>query len=38
MDAKKPINFEIEGGKKLSGKVVTKTSKNGAMGILSLPF
>src|ERR1035437_10607068 len=28
------INFEIEGGKKLSGTVVTKTSKNGAMGII----
>ncbi len=28
------INFEIEGGKKLSGSVVTKTSKNGAMGII----
>jgi len=29
------INFEIEGGQKLSGTVVTKTSKNGAMGIIS---
>ncbi len=29
------INFEIEGGHKLSGTVVTKTSKNGAMGIIS---
>jgi len=28
------INFEIDGGNKLSGTVVTKTSKNGAMGIL----
>ena len=28
------INFEIEGGHKLSGIVVTKTSKNGAMGII----
>ena len=28
------INFEIEGGNKLSGTVVTKTSKNGAMGII----
>jgi UDP-N-acetylglucosamine 1-carboxyvinyltransferase len=28
------INFEIEGGNKLSGNVVTKTSKNGAMGII----
>jgi UDP-N-acetylglucosamine 1-carboxyvinyltransferase len=29
------INFEIEGGHRLSGTVVTKTSKNGAMGIIS---
>lgn len=29
------INFEIEGGHKLSGTVTTKTSKNGAMGIIS---
>ncbi len=29
------INFEIEGGHKLSGTVITKTSKNGAMGIIS---
>ena len=28
------LNIEIEGGKKLSGEIVTKTSKNGAMGIL----
>jgi UDP-N-acetylglucosamine 1-carboxyvinyltransferase len=28
------INFEIEGGNKLSGTVATKTSKNGAMGII----
>ena len=28
------INVEIEGGKKLSGEIVTKTSKNGAMGLL----
>jgi len=28
------INFEIEGGNKLLGTVVTKTSKNGAMGII----
>ncbi len=30
-----PINIEIEGGHKLSGTVVTKTSKNGAMGLLA---
>ncbi len=35
MQEKGPINFEIEGGKKLSGIVATKTSKNGAMGIIS---
>ncbi|MGB8815731.1 MAG: UDP-N-acetylglucosamine 1-carboxyvinyltransferase [Minisyncoccia bacterium] len=29
------MNLEIEGGHKLSGTIVTKTSKNGAMGILS---
>ncbi len=29
------INFEIEGGHKLSGTVITKHSKNGAMGIIS---
>jgi UDP-N-acetylglucosamine 1-carboxyvinyltransferase len=28
------INFEIDGGHKLSGTIVTKTSKNGAMGII----
>jgi UDP-N-acetylglucosamine 1-carboxyvinyltransferase len=28
------INFEIEGGHKLTGIVATKTSKNGAMGII----
>lgn len=28
------LNIEIEGGKKLSGEITTKTSKNGAMGIL----
>jgi len=28
------INFQIEGGHKLSGSVTTKTSKNGAMGII----
>jgi len=28
------INFEVEGGHKLSGAVITKTSKNGAMGII----
>lgn len=32
--SKGTINFEIEGGNKLSGTVVTKTSKNGAMGII----
>lgn len=31
----KPINIKIEGGHKLSGTVVTKTSKNGAMGLLA---
>ena len=34
MEEKGPMNFEIEGGKKLRGTVVTKTSKNGAMGII----
>ena len=29
------INFRIEGGHKLSGKIKVRTSKNGAMGILS---
>lgn len=28
------INFEIEGGHKLNGSVTTKTSKNGAMGLI----
>ncbi|MFO0719083.1 MAG: UDP-N-acetylglucosamine 1-carboxyvinyltransferase [Candidatus Paceibacterota bacterium] len=28
------LNIEIDGGKKLSGEITTKTSKNGAMGIL----
>ena len=30
----KSLNFEIDGGRKLSGKITTKTSKNGAMGII----
>jgi UDP-N-acetylglucosamine 1-carboxyvinyltransferase len=29
------MNFEIDGGHKLQGSVTTKTSKNGAMGIIS---
>ena len=29
------LNIQIEGGSKLSGEVTTKTSKNGAMGLLS---
>jgi UDP-N-acetylglucosamine 1-carboxyvinyltransferase len=29
------INIRIEGGKKLSGEITTKTSKNGAMGLLA---
>ncbi|MEK7552130.1 MAG: UDP-N-acetylglucosamine 1-carboxyvinyltransferase [Patescibacteria group bacterium] len=29
------LNIQIEGGTKLSGEVTTKTSKNGAMGLLS---
>lgn len=29
------INLKIEGGKKLQGEIVTKTSKNGAMGLLA---
>lgn len=29
------INVQIVGGKKLSGEIVTKTSKNGAMGLLA---
>ena len=33
--SKGAMNLEIEGGNKLSGTVVTKTSKNGAMGIIS---
>ena len=32
--SKGAMNFVVEGGRKLSGTVVTKTSKNGAMGIL----
>lgn len=32
--SKGAMNFEIEGGHKLSGTVTTKTSKNGAMGII----
>jgi len=32
--SKGAMNFEIEGGLELSGKVITKTSKNGAMGII----
>ncbi len=28
------MNFEIEGGHKLAGTVITKTSKNGAMGVI----
>ncbi len=28
------MNFQIEGGHKLSGSVITKTSKNGAMGVI----
>lgn len=28
------MNFEIEGGHKLKGSIVTKTSKNGAMGVI----
>jgi UDP-N-acetylglucosamine 1-carboxyvinyltransferase len=34
MDSK-AINIKIEGGHKLHGTVVTKTSKNGAMGLLA---
>jgi UDP-N-acetylglucosamine 1-carboxyvinyltransferase len=33
--SKGAINFEIDGGNKLSGTIITKTSKNGAMGIIS---
>lgn len=29
------INLKIEGGRKLQGEIVTKTSKNGAMGLLA---
>ncbi len=29
------INIKVEGGSKLSGEIITKTSKNGAMGILA---
>lgn len=29
------INLKIEGGKKLQGEIITKTSKNGAMGLLA---
>ncbi|MFA6430285.1 MAG: UDP-N-acetylglucosamine 1-carboxyvinyltransferase [Candidatus Paceibacterota bacterium] len=32
--SKGAMNFEIDGGQKLSGTIVTKTSKNGAMGII----
>ncbi len=32
--SKGTINFEIEGGNKLTGTVTTQTSKNGAMGII----
>ena len=28
------MNFQIEGGHKLAGTVITKTSKNGAMGVI----
>ncbi len=28
------MNFQVEGGQKLSGTVTTKTSKNGAMGVI----
>ncbi|MEI8339790.1 MAG: helix-turn-helix domain-containing protein, partial [bacterium] len=28
------LNIEIHGGKKLAGEIVTKTSKNGAVGLL----
>ncbi len=33
--SKGALNVKIEGGFKLSGEIVTKTSKNGAMGILA---
>lgn len=29
------INIKVEGGTKLSGEIITKTSKNGAMGLLA---
>jgi UDP-N-acetylglucosamine 1-carboxyvinyltransferase len=32
--SKGAMNFEIDGGQRLSGTIVTKTSKNGAMGII----
>ena len=32
--SKGTINFEIDGGNKLSGNVITQTSKNGPMGII----
>lgn len=33
--SKGAINIKIEGGSKLKGEIVTKTSKNGAMGLLA---
>jgi UDP-N-acetylglucosamine 1-carboxyvinyltransferase len=33
--SKGAMNFQIEGGQKLAGTIITKTSKNGAMGIIS---
>jgi UDP-N-acetylglucosamine 1-carboxyvinyltransferase len=33
--SKGAVNFEIDGGARLSGEVTTKTSKNGAMGVLA---
>ncbi|MEI6528458.1 MAG: UDP-N-acetylglucosamine 1-carboxyvinyltransferase [bacterium] len=33
--SKGAMNFEVDGGHKLSGTITTKTSKNGAMGIIS---
>ncbi len=33
--SKGALNVKIEGGHKLSGEIVTKTSKNGAMGLLA---
>ncbi len=32
--SKGAMNFAVEGGHKLSGEVITRTSKNGAMGVL----